>query len=359
MKKEYPLVVIGAGEAAISAALSAARQGIKVALLDDQVIPEDQAIQELHQADVDFFHGSSVWYLDQHREIGVLHETGRRNLYAERIVIATAAQERPMPFPGWELSGVISAHEAQALVKSGATPPKDRVVLAGHGSLLLSLAQRLLDAGVQIEAMLDSGVSDTTPATGKLDKEMPWHRIENLRARGDSNLKEIEFVVDGESKRIEAGLLVTHNGLVPEIRLAQTAGCAIDWNQQQQYWQVRVDARGESSQPGIFILEDSSYDPAGIEFALDDDSVICKCESVRLAELKAVIAMGCTGPNQAKAFTRCGMGACQGQYCAVSVEQEFTRQLGMPVAEIGHFRARPPLKPITLGQLANSGEIES
>ena len=65
-------------------------------------------------------------------------------------------------------------------------------------------------------------------------------------------------------------------------------------------------------------------------------------------------ALGCSGPNQAKAFTRCGMGPCQGRLCGATVEQIFAQERGLGVAEIGRYRARPPLQPITLGQLART-----
>ena len=43
---------------------------------------------------------------------------------------------------------------------------------------------------------------------------------------------------------------------------------------------------------------------------------------------KALAGMGCSGPNQAKAFTRCGMGPCQGRFCAATMEGLFAREQG-------------------------------
>ena len=80
---------------------------------------------------------------------------------------------------------------------------------------------------------------------------------------------------------------------------------------------------------------------------------MCRCEEVTVGQIRDVIALGCSGPNQAKAFTRCGMGPCQGRLCAATVEQIFASVLDKPVSEIGRYNARPPLKPITLGQIAD------
>ncbi|MCP4233626.1 MAG: FAD/NAD(P)-binding oxidoreductase, partial [Aestuariibacter sp.] len=63
--------------------------------------------------------------------------------------------------------------------------------------------------------------------------------------------------------------------------------------------------------------------------------------------------MGCMGPNQAKAFTRCGMGPCMGRLCGNTVSQLFANWHNKSVAEIGHYRIRPPIRPLTLKQLAN------
>jgi hypothetical protein len=46
------------------------------------------------------------------------------------------------------------------------------------------------------------------------------------------------------------------------------------------------------------------------------------------------------------------MGPCQGRQCADAVAQVLAAELGLPVSEAGHYRVRPPAKPLSLGQLA-------
>jgi len=62
---------------------------------------------------------------------------------------------------------------------------------------------------------------------------------------------------------------------------------------------------------------------------------------------------GCAGPNQMKAYTRCGMGPCQGRYCGLTVTELIARATGRSPADVGHYRVRFPAKPITLGELAS------
>ncbi len=67
---------------------------------------------------------------------------------------------------------------------------------------------------------------------------------------------------------------------------------------------------------------------------------------------------GCQSQNFCPACNRRigrpGMGPCQGRFCAATVEQIFARQRGESMADVCHTSARPPLKPITLGQLAET-----
>src|SRR2546430_15796039 len=79
-----------------------------------------------------------------------------------------------------------------------------------------------------------------------------------------------------------------------------------------------------------------------------EDSVIaCRCEEVTTGQIRHAVRLGAPGPNQLKAFTRCGMGACQGRICGPIVSAVIATERGMPIAEIGAHRPRAPYKPIT------------
>ena len=99
---------------------------------------------------------------------------------------------------------------------------------------------------------------------------------------------------------------------------------------------------------------DSWYRVADSCLVPQDETLACRCEEVSVGEIRALAAMGCSGPNQAKAFTRCGMGPCQGRFCGATMEQIFARETALHPQQIGRFNSRPPLKPVTLGQLASS-----
>ena len=54
-----------------------------------------------------------------------------------------------------------------------------------------------------------------------------------------------------------------------------------------------------------------------------------------------------------KAFLRCGMGPCQGRFCGLTVTELIAEARGLSCAEVGHYRLRPPVKPITLAEIAS------
>ena len=53
-----------------------------------------------------------------------------------------------------------------------------------------------------------------------------------------------------------------------------------------------------------------------------------------------------------KAFLRCGMGPCQGRLCGLTITELIAAERRTTPAEVGYYRLRPPVKPITLGEFA-------
>jgi hypothetical protein len=70
------------------------------------------------------------------------------------------------------------------------------------------------------------------------------------------------------------------------------------------------------------------------------------------------VAIGATGPNQLKAYRRTGMGPCQGRLCGLTVTELMAESRGKSPEEIGYYRLRSPVKPITLAELASLPKTE-
>jgi NADPH-dependent 2,4-dienoyl-CoA reductase/sulfur reductase-like enzyme len=237
-------------------------------------------------------------------------------------------------------------------------------------------------------------------------------RITGLRARGKDQLQAVEYEQQGRWQTLEADVLLLHQGVVPNVQISRVAGCEHRWDDAQLCWTPQLDEWGNSSVKGLMIAGDngsvlgaraaeSSGQLAALECAHqlgklqqsardqqavpllkqlsrerkarrfldalyqplpqfrsppDDATLVCRCEEISAGEIRRTVELGCLGPNQTKSFCRAGMGPCQGRLCGLTVAEVIAEKRGVAVAEVGYYRLRPPLKPITLGQLADAAD---
>lgn len=460
MTADIELAIIGAGPAGMAAATLASELGMEAAVFDEQPDPGGQIyrgaervareraddldllgpdyaaglslIGKFRASAADYCPGTAIWDLDSDGRIGILDKAGARLLSARRIVIATGAMERPVPISGGTLPGVMTAGAAQTLLKGSGLIPDGPVVLAGGGPLIYLVAWQLARAGVPIAAVLmtsprrqrlsalahlPGGLRDLT----SLLKGRRWQReaersgavfrtgIAGLSAGGRDCLEHVEYrLADGSTHRIDCGLLLLHDGVIPNTQLSRVAGCEHLWDERQRAWRPRTDIHGASSRDHIAVagdgagiggadaaatrgrlaaldaarrlgridestwsqrsaavrgrlarqlalrpLLDAWFRPADwLAVPADDDTLVCRCEEVTAGELRRAATLGCLGPNQAKSFTRAGMGPCQGRLCGPVVCELMADALGQSVQETGYYRIRPPVKPLSIGEAA-------
>ena len=90
----------------------------------------------------------------------------------------------------------------------------------------------------------------------------------------------------------------------------------------------------------------------GIYDLANDDTVICRCESVSLGKIRPLLE-STADASVIKAYTRCGMGMCQGRNCQRQISALLAKQHGLEISEILQSTPRFPAKPISLGQIAD------
>ena len=88
----------------------------------------------------------------------------------------------------------------------------------------------------------------------------------------------------------------------------------------------------------------------GLVKAIPSEIVICRCEDVTRQEIEAAFDEGARQIGQLKAWTRCGMGPCQGRICGPTIEALAARR-GIAPEDFGPMVARPPLRPTTIHTL--------
>jgi thioredoxin reductase/bacterioferritin-associated ferredoxin len=129
---------------------------------DVEGLAGDNLRQRLAASDVRTFPGHRVWSAthdgqgpDTGFRVDALGPEGNAAFRAPALVVATGAHERVVPFPGWTLPGVIGLAAATILLKSHGVSPGKRVVVAGCGPLLYSVAAGLVKAGAKILVVAD------------------------------------------------------------------------------------------------------------------------------------------------------------------------------------------------------------
>ena len=81
----------------------------------------------------------------------------------------------------------------------------------------------------------------------------------------------------------------------------------------------------------------------GLDDLVQDETVICRCEGVRLTAVREAVQMGAETVGAVKGLTRAGMGDCQGQICGRILAGQVARLCGKDVQEVGFFKVRPPV----------------
>lgn len=458
LRDEYDVVVVGAGPAGLAAATSCARAGLSTVLFDEQASPGGQIYRSITDTPVinesllgpdywkggrlavafaksgaQYVPGATVWSLTPEREIGVSVGGGSRLLSAGQVILATGALERPFPIPGWTLPGVMTAGAGQVLLKSAGLVPRGPTVLAGCGPLLWLLAAQYLRSGAKVDAFLD-----TTPAGNRATAfpHLPSFlfspyfakglslllsvkrsvrvidRVMELRAVGDAKVRAVSYRRDdGAEATLPVASLLLHQGVVPNVNLAMSAGIEHRWDERQLCWNPVLDAFGMTSVEGIAIAGDGAgiagaeaaeqrgvlaaiqairprapaattpdeaaarsmlrkytrgrtfldvlYRPAKQFRQPRGATIVCRCEEITAQQINDTVALGCPGPNQMKSFLRCGMGPCQGRLCGLTVTELIAEARGVPPQEVGYYRLRPPVKPITVAELAALPKTEA
>lgn len=417
MSSSFDVVVVGAGPGGIAAATVAAETGKRVCLLDANPSIGGQIWRGLssktthHNPHTGQFaawsarlanSGCTVRY-----EVEVIDSPapGRLRLEStdggdevafERLILATGARERFLPFPGWTLPGVTGVGGLQALVKSGLEIADKRIVVAGSGPLLLAAAAALKDAGASVEAIVEQAPRAALARFSLAALAHPYKLIEGAgyrrrtlsasyrigwwvtRAGGEDRVESVTLTNGRNEQMLACDWLACAYHLVPNLELPRLLGCAI------RAGYVVVDSLQQSTVPGLWCvgeltgiggMEKALIDGqiagfaaagnsaqartltrrrrnwAGFAASLDrtftprpelralptPETIVCRCEDVPHRDLA-------TRRNwrEAKLHTRCGMGSCQGRICGAAAEFLY----GWDAASV-----RPPIFPAKISTL--------
>lgn len=392
--QRFAIAVVGAGPAGIAAATVAAESGQRVVIIDECPATGGQIwrhstqwglesaartwVSRLERSPAMVRTGTAVIDIrrlgDANFQLHTVHQGAGSMVRASRVVLATGARELFLPFPGWTLPGVIGVGAAQALLKSGMTVRDKRVVIAGSGPLLFPVAAALRHAGARLKLVAEQAESSTVFRFAMGLWNQPALLAQAIRYRagflgtpyrtgtwiktadGNGRLERVTLTNGAKQWTIECDLLSSAFGLVPNLELAQVAGCRL------QDGFVATDEVQETSVEGVYAAGEPTG-IGGVDMALTEGSIagyaaagrsgevaplalrrdqqrrhvaeltngfqlrpelkalasaetiVCRCEDVRLGALQPEWTM-----RQAKLYTRTGMGPCQGRVCGAALQ---------------------------------------
>ncbi|HEY4347565.1 MAG TPA: FAD-dependent oxidoreductase [Gaiellaceae bacterium] len=291
------VVVVGAGPGGIGAAIAAAGSGATVVLLDEHGSAGGQffrgadsrptdadaarlrelraTLENLHVEVIPSAVAWSIFGLD----VLVAHDGRSETITAGAIVLATGAYDRPVPFPGWTLPGVMSAGGAQALLKAHHILPGRRVLLAGAGPFLLPVASALAKAGASVivaepstrgdwasllpasfripSLVRDAASYELALRRGSVERRRGWKLVSiggasTVESATIARVDREWRAVPGTEEQLDVDTVAIGYGFVPSIELAQLCDCDLRWDVHGQAWFVAVDDAMATTTPGVY-----------------------------------------------------------------------------------------------------------
>jgi NADPH-dependent 2,4-dienoyl-CoA reductase/sulfur reductase-like enzyme len=346
---ERDLAVVGAGPAGLAAAGEAADYGLSVVLLDNNERPggqyfrqppktfrrrtpspfardwvrADELFRVLDHPGVTYLPNAVVWDSPEPSTLAYAAGADSGRVRAGCVVIAAGAYDRPVPFPGWTLPGVMTAGGVQNLIKGERVVPGSRAAVVGNGPLLLVVAAGLVRAGVRLEALAEAApvrrrawaqaarlaaapsilsLAASYRAT-LLRARVPYRTGESVvAAEGDGEVRAVTLApIDvagrldrARARRVEVDTLVVGFGLTPSVELTKLLGCAHAFNPLRGGWLPVRSPALETSVPGVFAAGDGTG-IGGVELALVEG---------RFAGLGAALRLGRAQPGRVEGRQR-------------------------------------------------------
>jgi NADPH-dependent 2,4-dienoyl-CoA reductase/sulfur reductase-like enzyme len=421
-RAEFQALVVGGGPAGIAAAACAAECGMQAALLDDNPAPGGQIWREsaaeaeparwldrLRTARVELLCGYRIFHQPEAEVLLAEGAEDSLEIRYRKLILATGARERFLPFPGWTLPNVMGAGGLQAMVKSGLPITDKRVVVAGSGPLLLAVAAYLRRHGARIAMICEQASWSSLARFASALLRQPaklWQGLAlrqelsgvhfvagcwPVAAHGESKLESVLVARGRQIQTIPCDYLACGFHLVPNTELAELLGCRclnnyVEVDDYQRTSVADVFCAGEPTSIGGLELSLLEGQIAGLAaagetkaaqrffpararsrsfaralercFALRPElralplaeTLVCRCEDVAYGSLREH-----TSWRGAKLLTRCGMGPCQGRVCGPAARFLFDWRLDSvrpPIfpARIASFTAYEPELSLTGGQ---------
>ena len=257
------VLVVGGGAAGLAAAAQAAAAGAEVVLVDENAAlgggllygrPDAGGIRAAEER------ARLVGDIERSERISVMTETACLGRYADNwlplvrgnrlyklrakaLVVATGSLEQPLVFRNNDLPGVMLGSAAQRLIKLYGVKPGRRAVVATVNDEGYGAALDLLDAGVEVAAVVDlrmeaqrTAMSDTLAARRVPihAASAPWEAVPQRKGPRLARVRVARIEADGvcapSVDSFSCDLLVVSGGQAPAAALLRQAGATFAYD---------------------------------------------------------------------------------------------------------------------------------
>ena len=370
-------LVVGGGPAGLAAAQHAAAQGRRVVLaeqapwLGGSGLLDDPAAIALAERtlsaapDVTILRRTTVWGAYDGMVFAAVERVADHlpapppgmprqrlwRIHAREVVLATGAIERPLLFPGNDLPGVMLAEAVLRYALLWGVAAGRRIAVLTNNDSGHQVARRLVGLGLAVVAVIDP--RPDAPATDGIAVHA-GHVVAAAEGRTALSRVRLATAAAAAGPVLDVDTLAVAGGWTPLVHLASQAGARPAWDDARQTflpgplpagWRAVGACAGE----GLPVVAPSGATGFGTTRgkAFVDLQHDVTSDDVRLA-----VREGFASVEHLKRYTTLGMATDQGRTSNVNGLAVLAATRGVPIAELGTTRFRPPVAPVALGALA-------
>jgi sarcosine oxidase subunit alpha len=298
----------------------------------------------------------------------------------KKVILATGAFERPIPFSGNDLPGVMLASAAQTYAERYGALVGRRVVLCTNNGGAYAAALALHDAGCDIAAIVDSrskAEADTSEASRR-GIEIIYGSVP-IAAKGRNAVRGLEVVAlsGGHRHHLDCDTILTSDGWNPAVHLHSQSGGSLAYDAQLQAFLPKdgpQDAISIGAAAGIFDIGTAiataratvrgesvkirTAETVGPTRRFADGDIAAHTawidfqNDVTVADVQLAWRENFRSVEHLKRYTTLGMASDQGKTSNVSGIHVMSDLLKTPPQTIGTTKFRPPFDPVTIGAFA-------
>ncbi len=415
----YDIVVIGAGLSGMQSAIEATNGGAKVLLVDENVMlggslnysrmdAEGTAAQKLKT--------NLIAQVTNNKNITVMLDTVCNAFYADnwlaiikdlrlyktrakQIIVAAGTFEQPLVFHNNDLPGIMLGTAAQRLMWNYGIKPGTRAVITTTNNRGYEVVLDLLDAGVEVAAVVDLRTNVSTDSIVQAVIEKKVEVLQNhtvFSANSSENVLvgvEIRAITGSgqcstEHQYIDCDLLCMSGGHMPAYQLPCHVGAHLNYNENTNQFIIEnlskaihltgsmngancIEGKIEQAKIAAFhalsdlgmasgkLAKIKHSTPISNDFVLpifnhdDGKEFIDYDEDLQIADIINAVREGYEDIQLVKRFSTLGMGPSQGRYAAfMSALLVASLEENRSIGKVGVTTARPPFAAEKLGHMA-------